>query len=196
LTQRTLQHPSVQEIDLRIGDTRREMASIPSKIVQEPPALPAPSAAPADMPSAAEVQAAQLAAVQLKQEFQQAQSTEHAALAARGEELQIDISPAEPPLLPAVPRANTAIVGKALLAATTSLVGLSMISHGASLEPVLSNIAELQALLFAPVVGVIPAAHPVRRWPSSERYRKLARWSWMAAGLAVLLAVVWIIVRG
>ena len=71
-----------------------------------------------------------------------------------------------------------------------------MISLGAGLEPVLSGIAELQALVPAPIVGVIPATHPRRRWGALALARRLARWSWMTAGLAVLVAVVWLFFRG
>ena len=58
-------HPSVQEIEMRITDVRREMASIPPKIAQEPPAgraQPGTALASADAPAATEVQAAQQAA--------------------------------------------------------------------------------------------------------------------------------------
>ena len=88
------------------------------------------------------------------------------------------------------------ILGKALVTAATSIVGLGMISLGASLEPALSSIAELQALLPVPIVGVIPATHPGRRWAASALRRRLARWGWMTAGLAVLFAVAWLFFRG
>ena len=89
---------------------------------------------------------------------------ERAALTARGEELQVDLLAAEPlPSPPAPSRANAVMFGKALVIAATSIVGLGMISLGASLEPALSSIAELQALLPVPIVGVIPATHPGRR---------------------------------
>jgi hypothetical protein len=202
LFERTPLHPSVLEIEMRISDVRREMASIPAKIAQEPPA--GPSAAPAplgalppDPPAATEVQAAQQAAEQLKQDLQQAQAAERAALTARGEELRIDLVSAEPlPPPPAPPRVTGAILGKALVTAATSLVGLAMISLGASLEPALSSIAELQALLPAPIVGVIPATHPGRRWTASAFRRRLARCGWITAGLAVMFAVGWLFICG
>jgi hypothetical protein len=197
LFERTPLHPSVLEIEMRITDARREMASIPPKISQEPPAVPPPSTVPSDTPDAAEVQAAQQAIEQAKQDLQQAQAMERAALTARGEELQVDLLAAKPlPSPPAPSRANTIMFGKAFVIAATSIVGLGMISLGASLEPALSSIAELQALLPAPVVGVIPATHPGRRCTTSPLRRRLARWSWMIAGLVVLFAVVWLFFRG
>ncbi len=201
-------HPSVLEIEMRITDVRREMASIPPKIAQEPPAdcraLPAPpSALPPTMgtwcpaPAATEVQTAQQAAAQLQQDLQQAQAAERAALTARDEELRIDLIAAEPlPPPPAAPRPKLAILGKALVTATTALVGLGMISFGASLEPALSSIAELQALLPVPIVGVIPATQPGRRCAASGRRWRLVRWGWMTAGLSVLSAVAWVFFRG
>ena len=88
------------------------------------------------------------------------------------------------------------MLGKALVTAATSIVGLGMISLGASLEPALSSIAELQALLPAPIVGVIPATHPGRRSAASTLRRRLARWGWVTAGLVVLFAVIWLFFRG
>ncbi|MEI8374458.1 MAG: hypothetical protein WCJ35_16665 [Planctomycetota bacterium] len=197
LLERTPQHPSVQEIEIRIADVRREMASIPPQIMQQSPAASPPSTLPPDSPTVTEVQAAQQAVEPLKRDLQQAQAIERAALTACGEELQIDILSAEP-LLPAPvpPRDTTTILGKALVTAATSIIGMGMISLGASLEPALSSIAELQALLPVPVVGVIPATHPGRRMVASAPRRRLARWGWITAGLTVLLAVVWLFFRG
>jgi hypothetical protein len=149
---------------------------------------------PDNAPAAAEVQEAQRVAEQLKEDLRQAQAIERAAQTARGEELHVDLLAAEP--LPPPPRATAANLGKALVLATTSIVGLGMISLGASLEPSLSSIAELQALLPAPIVGVIPATLPGSRRAASPMGRRLARWGWMAAGLAVLFAVAWILFRG
>jgi len=197
LLERTPQHPSVQEIEMRITDVRGEMASIPPQITREAPAVSPPSTLPPDSPAATEVQAAQLAVEQLKQDLQQAQAAERAALTARSEELQIDILSAEPLPAPHAPPHNTTVIlGKALVTAATSIVGLGMISLGASLEPTLSSIADLQALLSVPIVGVIPATHPGRRAVTSAPRRRLARWGWITAGLTVFVAVAWLFFRG
>ena len=198
--ERTPLHPSVQEIEVRISDVRREMASIPPKITPELPAdrcaVPAPpSALPADVPTANEVQSAQQAAEQLKQVLQQAQALARAANAARGEELRLDLLAAEPLPLPPAP-ATKVVVGKALVTGATSIVGMGLISVGAALEPAIASIAELQDLLPVPIVGVIPATHPGRRSALSPLRRRLIRWGCMAAGLAVLLAVAWLFFRG
>ena len=197
LFERTPLHPSVQEIEMRIADVHREMASIPPKITQESTAAPLPSVLPPDAPAATEVQTAQRVAEQLQQDVQKAQAVERAALATRGEKLCIDLLAAEPlPLPPALPLASPAILSKALVTATTAIVGLGMVSLGASLEPALSSIAELQALLPAPVVGVIPAVHPTRRPRESALRQRLTRWGWMTAGLTVLVVVAWLFFRG
>jgi hypothetical protein len=198
LFERTLLHPSVQEIEARIHDANREIASIPPKITQEPAATVLPAAlTPADAPAAAEVQAAQQAAEQSKEDSRHAQAIERAAQTARGEELSVDLLPAEPlPQPPATPRAATLILGKALVTATTSIIGLGMICFGASLEPALSSIAELQSLVPVPVVGLVPAAHPSRCRTGSPLRQRLARWGWMSAGLALLFVVVWLLFRG
>jgi len=190
-------HPSVQEIELRIADVQREMASIPPKIAQEPPVVLPASILPPDGPDPAEVEAAREAVEHAKQDWQQAHAMERAADRARNEELKVDLLAAEPlPALPAPPHANAVMLGKALVIAATSIVGLGMISLGASLEPAVSSIAEVQALVPAPVVGVIPAAYPGRRRATSPRRSRLARWCWMTAGLFVLFVVVLLFFRG
>jgi hypothetical protein len=192
LFERTPQHPAVQEKEMQINDARRELASIPQKIAQGQPA-PAAALPPVDAPALADVQAAQQAAEGLKDELRQAQAMERAAQTARGEELRVDLLAAEP--LPAAPRDTGSIFGRALLAATTSTFGLGMISLGAALEPPLASVAELQALLSVPIVGVIPSATPGRR-AASPLARRLARWGAITAGLAVLLSVAWLLVGG
>ena len=203
LQQRTPAHPAVQEADMLIAEARRELASIPQMIAQEQPAgsgaaPPSPSALPPDDgPAEAQVQAAQQAAEKLRDDLRQAQAQERAAQTARGEELHVDLLAAEPLLPPPAPPRRTAVIlGTALVTATTSVIGLGMISIGASLEPAISSLAELQALLPVPIVGVIPAAHPGRRRTASALRQHLARWGWISAGLAVWVAVAWLLVRG
>ena len=81
-------HPSVQDIEMRIADVHREMASIPPRFTQESPAgspatVSPPGVVAPDGPVPTEIQAAQQAVEQSKQDLQQAQSLERAALAAR-----------------------------------------------------------------------------------------------------------------
>ncbi len=80
LLERTPLHPSVQEVEMRITDVRREMASIPPKIGQDSAAAGQQSTLPPDAPAAADVRVAQQAAEQLKEGLRQAQSLERAAL--------------------------------------------------------------------------------------------------------------------
>ncbi len=193
LCERTPLHPSVVEIETRIADMRRELASIPPQIKPEPSAAvakPSPSAADAD------IQAARQAVDQARQVLRQAQANERAAFAARGQELQVELLAAQsPPPASLPPRANANLLGKALVTATTSLVGLGMVSLGASLEPAISSLSQLRTLLPVPIVGVIPATYPGRRSVSAW-HRHLARYAWVTAGLGVLLAVAWLILHG
>ena len=118
-------------------------------------------------------------------------------LTARGEELRIDLLAAEAlPLPPAAagqhrdPRQGPGDRGDLDRRPRNDLAG-GLAGAGA-----VGSIAELQALLPVPIVGVIPATHPGRRRAASPLRRRLARWGWMAAGLAVLLAVAWLFFRG
>ncbi len=190
----TLQHPSVQEIEAQIGDVRREMAAIPPRLEQLPTALSHDNNRPAEMPTANEVEAAAEAAQQGQQDLRRAQAAEKAARAVRNEELLIDLRPALPPA-DSPSDAGIRRLGKALVVATISLVGLAMVSLGAAVEPAATSVLEVEMLLSAPVLGVVPAIQPGRR-PAERRTRLLVRWGWVAAGLVVLGLVVWLIARG
>ncbi len=187
-------HPSVKQIELQIADVRRQMASIPPKMTPARSDASPLAALPPDAPAPGEIEEAQQVVERWNEDLRQAQAAERAALTARGEELQVDLFAAEPP--PAPRRATVAMLGKALVTATTSIVGLGMISVGASMEPALSTLAELQAVVTAPIVGVIPATHPSRRRASSARRQRLARWGGVTAGLALLVATAWIFFLG
>ncbi len=194
LVQCTPLHPSVKQIELQIADVRRQMASIPPKMTPARSDASPLAALPPDAPAPGEIEEAQQVVERWNEDLRQAQAAERAALTARGEELQVDLFSAEPP--PAPRRATVAMLGKALVTATTSIVGLGMISVGASMEPALSTLAELQAVVTAPIVGVIPATHPSRRRASSARRQRLARWGGVTAGLALLVATAWIFFLG
>ena len=202
LLERTPLHPAVRELDLRIQELQRKMATIPQQIFQQPSASP-PSESPAQPwppagPSEGEVEAAQQAATRLHGQLEQAEATAHAALAVRGENLHVNLDPAaEPPATPsAVAQVNPSLWAHSLLLAATSVIGLGMISFGASLERPLSSISELQAVLPVPIVGVVPAAHPSRRSASSLPRLWAGRVLAITAGLALLSAAAWLVVQG
>ncbi len=192
LFERTPLHPSVQEVEMHISDLRREMAAIPARISQRPPAEAArPQSVPL-APSPAELSAAQEVANRSRDQVQQLEAAARIAFAARNEELRIDLDPAEtPPPLASSPRFAWSMLGTALLAAATSVVGLGMISFGASLEPALSSVGELQSVLPVPVLGVLPAANPARSSGKSAFRQRLTRAIVIASGLLMLVAVAW-----
>jgi hypothetical protein len=194
LFERTPLHPSVQEIEMHIGDMRREMAAIPPRIAQLPssessrPLTPLPSG-----PTIAELDAAQRDASALCAQLPQFESAEKSALAMRSQELRIDLEPAEAiSPLPASPRFAWSLVGTTLITAATSVIGLGMISFGASLEPALSSVAELQSVLPAPVLGVVPAAYPVRSNVRSAFRRRVVRAFAIVSGMVLLALVMWL----
>ena len=192
LFERTPLHPSVQEIELHIGDMRRELASIPARISQRPAAEAARPQSLPPAPSPAELETAQRDDARLHDQLQQAEAAARGALAARGEELRIELEPAEAlPAIAAAPRFSWSLVGTSLFTATTSVVALGMISFGASLEPALSSVAELQSVLPVPVFGVVPAVHPARSPTRSASRRRLARAIAIVSGLLLIVAAAW-----
>jgi hypothetical protein len=202
LFDRTPLHPSVQELEMRISDVRREMASIPAKIAQAssagaPPAGTNLPARPFLGPTSGELETARQAAQSLRDRLLHAEAASRAALAVRMEELRIDLEPGEDLApLSRLPRFAPAMWATALVTATTSVIGLGMIFFGASLEPTLSSIGELQAVLPVPIVGVVPAVHPGRRSPRSALVRRLARYATMVLGAMLLAVVAWQFVGG
>jgi hypothetical protein len=189
---RTPLHPSVQEIEMRIGDLRREMAAIPPQITQRPAAETAPPQSLPAGPSPAELRAAQEDAIRSHDQIKPLVTAARAALAVRSEVLRIDLAPAEAPPHPASsPRFAWSLLGASLFTAGTSVVGLGMISFGASLEPVLTSVGELQSVLPVPVLGILPAVHPTQSSGRSAFRRRLARAFTIAFGLLLIAAVAW-----
>ncbi len=192
LFERTPLHPSVQEIEMHISDMRREMAAIPARIAQRPAAEAIhPQTVPL-APSPAELSAAEEQVDKSRDQVRQLDAAVQTALAERNAELRIDLEPAETPAsLVTSPRFAWSILAAALFTAATSIVGLGMISYGASLEPALASIAELQSALPVPVLGVLPAVHPApsaRRSASRQRFMQATV---IASGLAMLIAMAW-----
>jgi hypothetical protein len=195
LFERTPLHPSVQEIEMRITDMRREMAAIPPKtaqVVGPLPSVPRYSSLPAVMP--ADLDAAQQTAQILHRQVQQTEAAAQQALADRGVELCIDIAPAEAlPDQPASNRSTAALLTTALAAAATSVIGLGMISFAASLTPAVSTVGELQALLPVPILGVVPATNATGNPTRTAARRRLARYYAVFLGLVTLICVAWML---
>ena len=190
LFERTPLHPSVQEIEMHISDVGRELASIPARIPQRPAVEAARPQTLPSAPSAAELETGQREDSRLHDQLQQVEAAARGALAARSEDLQIDLEPAEAiPEIAAAPRFGWSLVGTSLFAATTSVLAIGMISFGASLEPALASVAELQSVLPVPVFGVVPAVDPARSTMRSAFRHRLARAAAIASGLLLLVAV-------
>jgi hypothetical protein len=192
LFERTPLHPSVQEIEMHISDMRREMASIPARIAQRPAAEAARPQSLPPAPSPAKLETAHQDVARLHGQLHQVEAAASNALVARSEVLRIDLDPAEAlHPIPATSRFGWSLMGTSLFTATTSVVAIGMISFGASLEPALSSVAELQSVLPAPVFGVVPAVHTTRSSARSASTRRLARAFAIASGLLLLVVVAW-----
>jgi capsular polysaccharide biosynthesis protein len=203
LFERTPLHPSVQELEMRIGDMRRELAAIPQKIAQSVsplPSVPDPQAGTLVAPPAVtpvEIETAQQAAQAAQRQVRQAEAAAQAATTARNAELRIDLQPAEEvPEPPASGSSMAELLAMAVAAATTSVVGLGMISYGASLAPAVSTIGELQALLPVPILGVVPVTDSRGNPARSALGRRLIRCLALLMGLLLLGGVAWIFVHG
>jgi len=193
LFNRTPLHPSVQEIEMRIGEARREMSSIPEKIAQWSPGV---QSSPTLPPVALEeLESARQSSTAAHGQLQKAEDAARSALAARSGDLRIDVEPADalPPIV-ATRRCTPKLLVTVLLAAATSAIGLGMIALGAALEPTIAGIGELQGLLPVPVLGVVPAVNPSQPVRSNNR-RRVVRCIAILAGLLLLIGVGWLFFR-
>jgi hypothetical protein len=91
------------------------------------------------------------------------------------------------------PKVNRGIVELMLYSGFAVGVGISVISSGLSAQPVLATIADLEPLLPAPIIGVVPSKDlsfdPVAR----RRRQLIGRWTMIVAGLLMVLGTIgWI----
>jgi hypothetical protein len=103
----------------------------------------------------------------------------------------VQTAPASSPL-PLEQRLRLALA--ALAAGLTTTVGIGMIATGAAIEPAVSSLAQLSAILTVPVVGVVPATSAAK--PGRSLRSNLLRRLWIAAGLLAIAGCTAILLLG
>ena len=194
LKDRTPLHPAVQDVDRRIEEVGQQLASMPRQIPAEPKAVgpmpPAVGPSPAAPPNLAELQQLQQAVGQASRASEETIRLEQQAWHVRLLEPKIDLELASSPSGPSRFHSRFSTLLAALAAGTSIVTGLAMISTGAAIQPSLATVAELQAVLPVPIVGIIPETDP--NCPSAGRRsrQRLFRVVLMVAGLLVMAGCV------
>ena len=196
LIDRTSAHPAVQEVESRIDAVRQQIATVPRQIPAEPaqtkpiatPEVPAEQPVAVASPTAAETAALR----QLETAVAEAQHASETAAKAERETLgvnrqppKIELALAEPPIAAPAPRSTMSTLFAALAAGVTTVMGLGMISAGASIEPPLTTVAQLESALHVPIIGVVPSTDVSDEPPTATGRPRLARWLLIFAGVLI-----------
>jgi hypothetical protein len=187
LVNRTPAHPAVQRIDLRIDEAEEALAAIPRQI-------PNPHADDRPSKAATVARADNQAAERIAQENQQklhdfAVAVEKARqardVAERAEKQAIQRQQAEPqlvveyakvvqdPLL--VDYGWRRLMWSTLAASALMAFGIGGVWLGATIEPAVSSIGQVEAALRGPIIGTIPAQDPMSDSDTPERQASLRR---------------------
>lgn len=200
LNERTPLHPAVQDIDNRIEQFERQLAAVPRQIPAgrsgAPPAPPAPppveepanvttSAVPT--PSQAEIQQLQQTVEQAGRVHEDAIKAEQQSWQMRLQEPTIEVELASLQLESPPARSGVSALLAALAAGVTMVTGLGMISAAMAIEPTAATVAEIQAALRVPIVGVIPQLDPAAKASAKRsRRQRLLRMTLIITGLLIL----------
>ena len=132
---------------------------------------------PAALPNPAELQQLQQAVGQATRANEETIRMEQQAWHVRSWSRRSIWMLASPGPAPAPFHSRMSLGGLAALAAGMTIVtGLGMISTGAAIQPSLATVAEFQAVLPVPIVGIIPETDPVARRPGAAAVNAFSAW--------------------
>jgi uncharacterized protein YoxC len=199
LVDRTPIHPAVREVADSIEEVQRQMAAVPRQIPNSKPQNTEKVELPVIDPNAKK--AADLLAKENQRKLNELtvaeertrQAMEKAAL---GEQKAVQESQNEPqfavePVRIEIPpyqvdRGWQRLLWTTLMASVLMTLGVGSVSMGAGIEPPASKLAEVQADLDVPIVGVIPSSDPLPTADVIERQWRIRRAS-IAIGLLLMV---------
>ncbi len=223
LVSRTPVHPSVVDVDERIGSLRRQLAAIPRSIAVEPPEEPGlslelsepvaereppavataepelPAAhASSDSAAAAELARLEAAAADATERCRQVEAVELAVRTRCGAGPRIQWTAATVPAPTADGGVRFDWLLASLAAGLAAAVGVGLISGGLAMERPLDSIERIEALCSAPVLAEIPSAEGdvVSESCLRAQHRPALRALLMVGGALILVAVVGLVVGG
>ena len=225
LNELTRFHPKVLQADVEIATVEQRLQTVARQIPGSPAALPEPVApeppdkslveqSPAEPPpgEAARLapQRAELAQISrnLKSDadtaadvYRRASQTEQTAWQRHQQQPQIELVLAEATVMPVSSKPPTALLSVALAAGLAAAAGVGLLCSGATMEPTLNTIDQIEAALSVPVIGSIAAKSPspdssaLRPLPSPLSHQVIARPILIVAGLLLITgciaAAVW-----
>lgn len=208
LQSRTAEHPGVRDLELQLTRLNQQLAGlarqipasqIPAKQLptggtppREPVAPPPASPAFDPHPLVAEDRAAAAHYLQLRQGVEQAEALVRQAIAAEPQRPQT--APAQPQVELASrceslgPSSGDRLLWVALAAAVAMAAGVGMLSLGLA-DPPLGTVAEVEAALPLPVLGVIGVSATAAR-PVSSQFTRPLLLLLLLSGLALVLACI------
>ena len=208
LVDRTPEHPAVKDTELRIDELKRRLATMRRWTVapesEAPPGRPAVAQTPPTQPeentaaesarqeaqAAEEFRRLQAAVDRTAQARDAAEDTERQTSQACLREPRIEVELAQARQAAAPAGSGLGLVLAALAGGLAAAFGVGLLTAGVSMEPTLTTIAEAEALLPVPVVGVIPSDAPPTDPGAIARRQRLTRLAAIVGGLAVLVGCV------
>jgi hypothetical protein len=203
LEDRTSLHPAVQELALQIEELERQMANTPRHIAAN---LPSPVARGAGGEGGLATKAAtrgdkiaeqdqkrlgELAAAvtAVRRACRAAEAAEQRALAQQQAGPRYAVVAAQAiEIAPTPDYGWRRLLATALVAGVLMGCGVGSVSAGATIEPPVGSVAEVQAAAIASVVGTIPADEPVTDPAKVGRRQSRLRRTLVAMGLVLIAA--------
>jgi hypothetical protein len=194
LVDRTPIHPAVREVADSIEEVQRQMAAVPRQIPNSKPQNTEkvdPNAKKAADLLAKENQRKlnelTVAEERTRQAMEKAALGEQKAVQESQNEPQFAVEPVRIEIPPyQVDRGWQRLLWTTLMASVLMTLGVGSVSMGAGIEPPASKLAEVQADLDVPIVGVIPSSDPLPTADVIERQWRIRRAS-IAIGLLLMV---------
>jgi hypothetical protein len=208
LVDRTPEHPAVKDTEVRIDELKRRLATMrrwtaapeseappqPPAVAQTPPTQPeentAAEFARQEAEAAEEFRRLQAVVDRTAQARDAANDIERQTWQACLRQPRIEVELAQACQAPAPAGSGVGLVLAALVGGVAAAFGVGMVATGVSMEPTLTTIAEAEALLPVPVVGVIPSDDPPADPPAVARRQRLTRLATIVGGLLALVGCV------
>jgi hypothetical protein len=202
LIDRTPAHPAVQEVELHIAEAQRLLEATPRWTAAPQSPTPAskqpavvernvqPTIPPAE--TARQLQQLRDAVTQAGQIGETAAAAERRARQACEREPLVDVQLAQTCEATAAEAGGPGVglLFASLFVGLAAAAGVCLVGAGVSIEPTVNNVAELESLLAAPVVGVVPTDASGADTADTARRQQLTRLALIGGGVVVLVICV------
>jgi hypothetical protein len=199
LIDRTPAHPAVEEVELRIAETRQLLDATPRWIADPQSPTPAnkqpvvvegkpePAVPPAE--TARQLQNLRDAVAWAGSAGDTAAAAERRAWRAFEQEPRIDVQLAQncEETVGESGGPGAGLLFASLFVGLAATAGMCLLGAGICIEPTVSSIAELESLLGAPVVGTVPTQALGAESAETAQRQRLTRWALIGGGAMALV---------